>query len=63
MTIRLWLIRETPAARLYSKLPPERHPEDTDCLWIPRSIVEHTSKCGDEHMVKLPDWFIEEKSL
>lgn len=63
MEIRLWLIRETEKARLYCKFPP---PEDIlpgDYIWIPRSIVEHTSKRGIEHTVKLPDWFIEKEGL
>lgn len=58
--IRLWLIRETEKARLYSKTPPERLP---DYIWIAKSIVEHTSKRGNEHEVTLPDWFIEMKHL
>lgn len=61
--MRLWLIRETELARLYSKVPPERHPEKDDQLWVPKSIVEHTTKRGNEHDVKLPDWFIEKNDL
>lgn len=61
--MRLWLISETDLARRYSKLPPERHPEESDMLWIPKSIIEHTTKRGNEHDVKLPDWFIEKKGL
>lgn len=64
MKIRLWLIRETEKARLYCRVPPERHLEgDEDKIWIPRSIVEHTSKRGTEHEVELPDWFIEKEGL
>ena len=66
--IRLWLVRETPAARLYSKLPPERNPDPaTDYVWIPKSVIEHVSKLvarkPDEHTVTLPDWIIQEKNL
>ena len=60
--VRLWLMRETAKARLYSKVPtksPGRNVEQSDQVWIPKSIVEHTSKVGDEHVVKLPDWFVE----
>lgn len=67
-TIRLWFVRETELARLYSKFAP--HPDlgfenadRYDMVWIPRSIIEHTSKRGDEHHVKLPDWFIEKNGL
>ncbi len=63
MRIRLWLIRETEKARQYSRIPPERHAEPSDLLWVPRSIVEHTTKCGSEHEVDLPDWFIEKNNL
>jgi hypothetical protein len=61
--MRLWLIHETGLARRYSKVPPERHPEESDMLWIPKSIIEHTTKRGNEHDVKLPDWFIEKSGL
>jgi len=61
--MRLWLIRKTELARRYSKVPPERHPEESDMLWVPNSIVEHTTKRGNEHDVKLPDWFIEKNGL
>ena len=68
MSIRLWFIRETANARLYCKFAP--HPDlgfanadKTDMVWIPRSIVEHTSKVGNEHTVKLPDWFVEKEGL
>jgi hypothetical protein len=68
MTIRLWLVRETDKARLYCKFDPSTKPnvvidEKSDCVWIPLSIVEHTSKRGNVHMVSLPDWFIEKENL
>jgi len=62
----LWLIRETQLARLYSKVPTNasaRLVEESDMLWVPKSIVEHTTKRGNEHDVKLPDWFIEKNGL
>lgn len=77
-TIRLWYIRSTYAdagkavekARLYCRRDVDttkqgwRSPAvDEDCLWVPASIIEHTTRRGNEHMVKLPDWFIEEKGL
>ena len=61
--MRFWLIRETELARLYSKIPLDRNPESSDQIWIPRSIIEHTTKRGNEHEVKLPDWFIEKEKL
>ena len=63
MRVRLWLIRETSAARLYSKVPPSRGQEEDTQVWVPRSIVEHTTKRGTEHEVELPDWFIERNNL
>lgn len=61
-TIRLWYVRETASAFLYDKLPPDRRSEG-DFVWIPKSIVEHRTKRGNEHEVKLPDWFIEKSGL
>ena len=63
MNITFWLIRETEAARLYSKVRPDRNPTKEDQIWIPKSIVEHTSKAGFEHTVTLPDWFVEKEGL
>lgn len=64
MKIRLWFIRETEKARLYSKLPPERHPTAEDQLWIPRSVVGHTSKePSGLHIVEVEDWFAEKENL
>lgn len=63
--MRLWLIRETELARQYSKVPPlgRGATENDDLIWIPKSIIEHTTKRGSEHEVKLPDWFIEKQNL
>jgi len=63
MNIRLWLIRETELARLYSKTDPNNTGRVPVEIWIPRSIVEHTTKRGSEHIVKLPDWFVEKEKL
>lgn len=61
--IMLWLVRETGLARLYCKHNRPGRDEKTDCIWVPKSIVEHTTKRGTEHMVKLPDWFIRKNGL
>lgn len=61
--MRLWFIRQTEKARLYSKVPSERNPNEEDKIWIPLSVIEHTTKRGNEHDIKLPDWFIESKGL
>jgi hypothetical protein len=53
-TVVLWYIRETGKAYLYSLTPPEREQIE---VWVPKSIVEHRTKRGDQHEVKLPDWF------
>jgi len=60
--IKLWLVRETALARLYCKHG-RPNPEKSDCIWVPRSIAEHTSKVGSEHIVKLPDWFVAKEKL
>ena len=62
--MRLWLLRETEKARLYSKVPHEKYQGDKeDELWIPKSVIEHTTKDGNQHDVKLPDWFLEKNGL
>lgn len=69
--IRLWFARETDLARLYCKIPPERRTlafieseMSGDFIWIPKSIIEHTSKePSGLHIVTLPDWFLEKNQL
>lgn len=66
--VNLWKIDssrdDTAKARCYSKVPPERHPEAEDFVWIPISIIEHTSRnVGGHHIVTLPDWFVEKEGL
>jgi len=64
MKLRLWFIRETGLARLYSKLPPERNPDETDQVWIPRSLVANTSKePSGLHIIDVEDWFAEKNNL
>jgi len=64
MKIRLWFIRETNLARLYSQLPPNRNPGVEDQVWIPRSVVEHTSKePSGLHIVTVADWFADKNNL
>lgn len=63
IVVRLWFVRETPAARLYVTVPPERHPTDLDEVWVPKSVVEHTTKRGNAHEVTLPEWWAQKKGL
>lgn len=63
---RLWLIRESPAARLFATA----NRPDANKIWIPKSIVEHISWEKHVHSgqpreaeVTLPDWFIEQEDL
>ena len=60
--MRLWLVKQTDKARLYRK-----HNRGTwkleDYIWIPLSVIEHTTQRGDEHEVTLSDWFIEKEGL
>ncbi len=63
MQITLWLIRETEKACIYSKLPPERNPTKADEIWIPRSVVEHTTKMGAQHIVTVQEWFAFKNNL
>ena len=63
--VRLWFVRDTPSgkARIYTRVPPERNPTKADEVCVPLSLVEHTSKRGAEHVVKLPEWFCERERL
>jgi len=73
--VRLWFLWETDKARCYCRLPSSRIPawdlfNAEDKLWVPKSIIEHTTKrppkpgeCWPEHEVKLPDWFVEKERL
>jgi hypothetical protein len=61
--VRFWLLRETENARLYSTTDPKDIHRTGNEIWIPKSVIEHTTKRGDEHDVKLPDWFIEARGL
>lgn len=63
MKIRLWFLRETDKARLYSKLPPERNPTKEDEIWIPRSVIEYATKFGNEHHLTITDWFADKNNL
>ena len=52
--LNLTLVKETPDARLYQL-------RDGSLRWIPRSIVEHTTKNpGGHHIVTIPDWKLQE---
>lgn len=65
----LWLVDERPAgaAYLYCHVPPARRegrePNCDELVFVPKSIVEHRSKRGVEHDVKLPEWFLSKKKL
>jgi hypothetical protein len=62
-TIRLWFVSDTDKARLYSRVPPERNPQREDMLWIPLSVIEHTTRRQNEHMVTIPEWFVQARGL
>ena len=63
--VRLWFVRDTSSgkARVYTRVPPERHPAKEDEVMVPLSLVEHTTKCGVEHVVTLPEWFLDKERL
>lgn len=68
--IRLWLVKETPQACQYSKVPNSRTPGKDDLIWTPKSIIEHVDtlphdplKEHPQHIVTLPLWFVEKHDL
>ena len=66
--VNLWIVpghgSDTAMARRYSKLPPSRNPSAEDFIWVPISIIEHTSRnVGGHHIVSLPQWFAEKEGL
>lgn len=64
MQVRLWFVKETEKARYYSKLPASRHPGEEDHVWVPRSLVTHTTKYPDgQHVIDVADWFAEKNNL
>ena len=39
-------------------------PREENMVWVPKSIIEHTSEQPNGlHEVKLPDWFVEKEGL
>lgn len=61
---RLWFIRETEKAYLYTKVPPDRMRQRDDEIWIPKSQVEHRSKQPNGlHEITIPTWLAENKGL
>lgn len=62
--IRMWYVKETRDAYQYSRIPPERNPQETDLEWIPKSVIEHrTMRPNGEHILTLPDWVVRTKKL
>lgn len=65
--VRLWRIKQTEKAVLYSFWPKGEQPEKT--IWVPRSLHQHVSV--DRHnpdewapcTVELPDWFVDRHEL
>jgi hypothetical protein len=70
MRLRMWFIDETDKARLYSRVPSSRSEDVGNRVWIPRSVVEHTTKRpahnGEkwpEHELIVADWFAQKEGL
>lgn len=64
VTVQLWFVRETDAARLYTKIPPSRNPGKRDEVWLAKSQIEGTVKFPDgRHEVKIPEWMAEKKGI
>lgn len=62
--VNLWYAKkDTVAARYYCRHN-RPNPEPADFIWVPLSIIEHTSKnVGGHHVLTLPNWFIEKEGL
>ena len=66
--VRCWKVGQTDKAILVSKTPKGRNPRPSDSVWIPRSVIEHTSTNNadggwPELVLSLPEWIAEEKGL
>lgn len=69
LKLQLWLITETPKARLFKRTAPGSivAPE-LDQVWIPRSVTPRILKYAEAggHIrceVDAPDWFVEKYNL
>ncbi len=70
MNLRLWLVKETEKARLYSRQSSQENSSPTDLLWLPRSVCKSTKKfpptsptAWPEHHVEVEEWFAEKEKL
>lgn len=63
-TVKLWFLGESKLARHYSKTNPKDPARDVVEVWVPKSLIEHTTKYPDGmHLVKLPDFFVDREGL
>lgn len=66
--LRLWIIRQTDMAYLFSRTPQDRDPTNPGS-WVPRSHCQRITKMAEvpgqwrECLVTLPDWVAEQKGL
>lgn len=71
MKVSMWFIRQTDKARLYYKRSPYRSENrDVDQIWIPLSVIDHTTKHPQnpgeayaQHDVTIADWFADKNNL
>lgn len=62
--VNLWFHSESELARCYAKVPLAKATESSDFVWVPKSIIEHTSQnVGGHHVVTLPEWFVLKEGL
>lgn len=53
-TVRLWLIRSTEKAHLFSTTRPGNPSRDSREIWVPRSVIKSLVKFGEE--IKPGEW-------
>lgn len=70
-TVRLWLVRSTEKAHLFSTAAQtHRVGDDGRKLWIPRSVIKSLVKFGEEKLgewreceVEIEAWFAEKEGI
>lgn len=68
--VSLYFVSESEKARKYCRIPKSRNPAETDFIWIPKSLIEGTTRYPAEnpgdyplHIVRVVEWFADKNNL